>query len=556
MNETASIIAKDHDLDWLNYGSILTDDRSVPLAEADVNQASDIGMGWHPTVKKTIGWFSLNSLVFGTTAFYIGYEWFLGSRSIKSLSLCAFVNGATLPPYIRLALRTEHWEIFNRIANRLAYPTVYTFSQVDLNLNYPASQAKYYNLPFIVALGYLTSKNVIAIFSGSLSDLPFSTQTPEIHTLLPTLGFTTRDRSCPATTWLGVCTTAALGAAVANFILRDRYSTWGDMGKIGFYQDMTAIFFVGNILGDKIARVFDDHKEKLEIRHTSTIVSERKLSGRLKFLRLLKNGFVLFNPLLIGIGLAIPVAPNSNGAFVCKSAVGALLGAQTLIDLKEFEKANSPVHANYRPLGENNVAVQTTCAKVTKVSKKFANYAFLTGFTIYTAVLIPSIALDDTVPAADKERLTVAVSVAWTATLAFFLMTFTLATRYKPTQNNDTNRARVLENLQESNPFASMPLGFVRRILNELKWRLEHSPTSLAALPQYLLILLNIGDESLQSDSNELYILSVIAWIMWGLAVGNETALAIHKRTILISSSLATIVLAKVFVENLQDPKM
>ena len=476
-----------------------------------------------------ISLFVLNSGVFALTSYFIVKE-AQGSRNVQILSTCALFNGASISSFFHMIIPANYRKKINTFVSAWTYETVLACSEVYLNVipqgpyDTPQEQKhleklwKLDALPFIWGFGLLEGKDILTLLSMQQADLSLCTVPPNQEDLIRTLGFTTRDYSRAAKLWITGLIITSIGLNVLNFVIFNKYRD--DYGQIGLYQDLIALFS-GSVLGDVLARLFDDLKEKIETKQLNLLIPQKKaprsikvLSTAKSVLRVAKSTFVLFSPIAIGTLLAIPTEPNTLPDYFAKLAVGGVYGSNLLIAKREFENPASHLHSVSRVINETAQAIKTTAEKVKiTVKKYFLSVAFFTSLTAYMSWAA----------ATNPIRDAYAVVVLLVTSLLSFTLTDVIAVKHTPSQISN-------------------------RFLNELSFRFIFGALLLSIFFQYLDTKLNIGDQELDQDSNYLYALSLITWFFWGLNVGNNRAVNIQPRVpsqLPISPPIATQVLSK-----------
>ncbi|WP_068471385.1 hypothetical protein [Candidatus Protochlamydia phocaeensis] len=498
--------------------TIPIDDEIVPLASAlnNPSQIEDKKRGLlsrcdRKMAARVMG-LALTSGVFALTTYFLVRE-SLGSHNVKGLSLEALANGASCASFGHMLLPAKARKKANEWINAWSYEAILAGSQVYLNLA-PQEQMKLFAVPFVWTLGALQMKDILALLSMDQSELFVSHVPPNQGEILPTLGFNTRNYSRASKMWMTALATTALSLTVLNFTLLEGYLGKGDLGKIGFYQDLIALFS-GSVVGEMIARLFDDKKEAIESRHLQQLISQEP-SIVLKAMRVIKNIGILSAPVLIGACLSVEIPPNTWTDYLNKMCVGGIYGADLFLARREFENLSSRFHAVAYP--ENGGQLPTLCQRIKGVAKTYLPsigfFSAMVGFMGWAA-------------ATNIPRVDYAIVVLLITTLSSFVFTDLIAKKGRPQGHN--------------------------RLHNELNFRLIHSALALSVFFQYLTTKVDIGDEQLDGDSDALYALSLISWFFWGLNVGNNRAINIQEPRIPVlpvSPPVAMQELSKTFVRQ------
>jgi hypothetical protein len=308
---------------------------------------------------------------------------------------------------------------------------------------------------------------------------------------------------------------------VLNFtLLTSTYPTWGALGKIGLYQDVIALAS-GTVFGEILAKLADAKREELEIRQSRSLLHQGQTPLRLRIMRTAKVELMALAPLFAGMLLAIRATPNTAGDYVAKLAVGSLYGAQMTMLLREFENLSSYLH--FKPASEQpDLSLQTRTEKVKNFAARyFPSILFLGAMSAFFgwAAATNSLKVDG------------AIITLLLSTYTSFILTDRLAAYYRPDIN--------------------------QRVKNELAFRFMYASIGLSIPYQYLTTKLDIGDQGLQNDSNEIYILSLVTWCIWGIVVGNNRAMDIQRRPFLalpLTPPIAIQELSKTFISNLYGP--
>lgn len=471
--------------------------------------------------------FMFSATIFGTSSYYFVNE-SLGKKDIKILTLCALFNGATIPSFFHLDLpkcfsKGVKREI-NKIISSWAYEGVFAGSQVFLNL-VPAKEMKVFGLPFIWWLGVFIAKDISSLISLKQSDLLLNSYFIDEHRTIATLGFHTGNCSFGAKAWLTAQGVTAIGLTILNFYIDEL--KLGDVGKIGFFQDLIALFS-GSVAGDILTQIFDNYRIKAVENHRKSLEDSQicipsladpspseNSTTLMKISEFAKTSFILFTPLIITGLLAINTQPNTGADYLTKFTVGALYGGSLQLARREFESVQSDSIFDVHSLRTN---VNSGVEKIQAVAKKYIPSAgFFSALLVYMGyAAITNVAKAD-----------YAIVVFLATTLLSFILTDRIAS------NHNTRRDNFF--------------------FNEVTFRLIFASTALSVYFQYLTSKLNIGDRNLNKDSDYLYALDLSSWFFLGLIVGNNRAVNIQPRALSllpITPPIAMQELFKRFTEN------
>jgi|GEM_PF-2792935 len=433
-----------------------------------------------------------NSALFVSTASVLVRE-SLGSSNVRILTISALLNGASVASFFQLLPYKSRKKI-NKLVSAWSYEAFLAGTQLQINL-VADEQTQFYHLPFCWALGALRIKDILSLISLKQSDLSLSSTSPDLNALIPTVGFNTRNYSLPAKVWIMVSAITCIGLNVFNFMSPESRSI-GDFGKIGMYQDLIAMLS-GSVSGDILARLFDDQKEKMEARHSANITILAKTRPKsIKIMRVAKNIFVLFTPMIIGLCLGMPSFPNTLSDYCAKFTVGALYGANLLIARREFENPRSELYIRPSGIsqGTSGLTLPITPEKVKAFAKKY--FPTLGFFAASTAFLIWNTVIG-------TPRDDYAILVLFITTMVSFILTDRVAKNHPSPESN--------------------------RFSNELSFRLIYAQIALSIFFQYFTTKLDLGDRELNATSNSLYGLSLLAWFFWGMVLGNNRGVNIQS---------------------------
>ncbi|MCE2982398.1 MAG: hypothetical protein LW832_02415 [Parachlamydia sp.] len=425
-------------------------------------------------------WISNTALFLGSSA-YIGVE-ALGDRNIEGLTSAALLNGLSTAAFIRLALNKEVRKKLNSWGNACAYPVIFAGSQVYLNLA-EGPWEKFYAVPYMQLLGSLLSKDVFALLSLKQADMPLHDFLPESKEPLPTLGFHTRDHSKKALIWLGAVTTAAVALSAFALLYKiDPNEPMHDVVKLGLPQDIAALF-AGSCLGDILARLMDNLKERLEKEngYESTF--------SLKALRGTKGFFELFTILIVEGLLAIEAPPNTPSSWSKHLCVGAFHGASLLVARRRFE--NGPVEMEEAiPSPQLNKMKDKVCSIAKRYMPIISIYGALVGYMAWVATT-------------NTIRADGAIIIFLTTWAVSFIITEFIAVKHQPKTDH--------------------------RMINEISFRTIYASAALCIYFQFLSSKLSVGDRHLNSDSPVLYGLDLLVWLCLAGNFGNSLAVNLNE---------------------------
>ena len=474
--------------------------------------------------------------VCGTTSYFGVKELIYSKGNIKILSICALFNGASLSAIFNALVPPVDFKdestgevsqnLVNEVTTDWAYQTYYAFSQLYLNL----ANSRKYTLPFIEVLGAILYKDVYTSFNLKKNQLSLSNLPPDNSELIKLVGFNTRDTSCLPMSLLGTFVISAVALTTLNFFINDQYETWGDLGKIGIPQDLIALFS-GSVGGEILTRIIDDLKESMEVRYSNKMSPYEKKPTIIKVMRIAKNFFVIFTPLMIGSLLGYPFASNSLPDYISKFGVGALYGSHRFLSQRHFEDiTNHPILKN--SINQNSLTIQlhqkvdsgtlTTCSKIKGVVKKYFRplgcLVALTGYMAWAA-------------ATNTSRVDYAILVLMASTITSFIFTDRIAVNCQPQKETKDSH-----------------------LSNELYFRFIYFPLGLSIYYQYFTTKVDIEGSNLNHGSDTLYAVQLIAWFFWGLVIGEILGNWVHPKANFsryITPSIVTQEMGKTFDANM-----
>lgn len=337
-----------------------------------------------------IGGIAAAALVFAGTLSGVAYE-LTENKNIYILSPLTLLNGASVALLGHLLTPPNYRQAISQFVTNWSYEAFFAATQVALNVVPPDFQ-KLSLLPFVWGLGMFIGKDGATAFSLQLSDFPSSAQEPEPDQILKTVGFSARDNSLGPKILLVALAVTAAALTILNFLIINQYPQGGDLGKIGFYQDLIALF-VGGVGGSILTRVLDKTKVQMEERYRVRLFDDIGPSSLLRAMRVARNTFLIAAPLATVAVLALPALPNSPQAFMEKFTVGAIAGGVEHLSKKDFENQLSSIH-RISPVIINQAQEDT----LRKVKKAFAKYGgsliFLGALTGYMSWVASTQSMD------------------------------------------------------------------------------------------------------------------------------------------------------------------
>lgn len=448
----------------------------------DVHSAPDPSIRSERIKKIALALVGLTSLIATSSLTVIDLR---DAPDLKRLSICLLLNGASLPLIVHPLVSTDLRKMIYGLSSDLSYPLLFSATQLYLNL-VPERSLELAATGFIWWLGAYAAKDILHATSLTVSDFSLSTEPPSEELAL--VGISPRSKK-GAVLILGALATSAAAGNVLYQVYKERLpSSLTDLQEIGFLQDLIALFS-GGVIGEGIAHLSDNWKEREEAEHAQRLIVSNLLPTRLKVMRIAKTLFIIFVPSVCSALLAIPLPPNSAESYASKALVGGLVGAHHMFCRREFTHLQSTVHATHG--AEGRVGLVSAAAKIKGWLKE--NWPALTllggliGYMGWVATTTESPAI--------YGGITAMISSAAVGTG----VTLLVKQRFVPGENS--------------------------RVVNELAFRLLYSTMSFLIVYQYLTTVINIYADDLEKDSRSLYILALVAWCFWGFAMGNNLAL-------------------------------
>lgn len=381
-----------------------------------------------------------------------------GPASVVPLTLYSLPLGASISGFGHLIVpkKIKGWEarkLISEVVSHWSYEVdVYIPTQVLMSLDPPPPLIA--QIPFVLVFGMLLGKDVIQMATRPMNVVPFTKflKPQDVDRQLLMAGFDTRDNSLPAKIWIGAKVVSAVGLTIFNFA-GSKYTHSGVLGQIAAWEALIALFS-GSVLGEMLARLLDDWKERLEKARSDEGIPAPPLSRILAIMRIAKNYSIVLTPTMEGLLLALTekLPPNTFISFLIMLIVGNLYGQRMLICEREFRNPDSFLHKRFIKEADIDGVQLTRKQKVWQVVKK---YGLTTGFSVglitWNSVVAASL---------KSARVSGAVVTLLTTYFASLIGTDILAAIYRPQRD-----ARVANTLAFYFLFSAFALSLYYEVL-------------------------------------------------------------------------------------------